>query len=72
MKTRRALLSITAALFAATLGAGEQLSSPRALQEIAQVEAEIDRIEAQAIERLRHAAGQSGPANRAARQGDAV
>jgi cytochrome c peroxidase len=59
MKTRRALLSITAALVAATLGAdapGAEESttvlSPQALQEIVQVEAEIDRIEAQAIERL--------------------
>src|SRR5256884_756948 len=59
MKTPRALLSITAALVAATLGAdapgAEESStvlSPQALQEIAQVEAEIDRIEAQAIERL--------------------
>ena len=59
MKTQRALLSITAALVAATLGAdapgAEESStvlSPQALQEIAQVEAEIDRIEAQAIERL--------------------
>jgi cytochrome c peroxidase len=59
MKTQRALLSITAALVAATLGAdapgAEESStvlSPQALQEIAQVEAEIDRIEAQTIERL--------------------
>src|SRR5437763_6011425 len=59
MKTPRALLSITAALVAATLGPdarGEEKSStvlsPQALQEIVQVEAEIDRIEAQAIERL--------------------
>src|ERR1700720_1807028 len=59
MKTQRALLSITAALVAATLGAdapgAEKIStvlSPQALQEIAQVEAEIDRIEAQAIDRL--------------------
>jgi cytochrome c peroxidase len=59
MKTQRALLSITAAVVAATLGAeapgAEEIStvlSPQALQEIAQVEAEIDRIEAQAIERL--------------------
>src|SRR6202165_6015890 len=59
MKTQRALLSITAALVAAMLGAdapGAEESgtvlSPQALQEIAQVEAEIDRIEAQAIERL--------------------
>src|SRR5258708_15376766 len=59
MQTQRALLSITAALVAATLGAdapgAEESStvlSPQALQEIAQVEAEIDRIEAQTIERL--------------------
>src|ERR1700746_1973526 len=59
MKARRALLSIAGALVAATLGAdapGAEESgamlSPQALQEIAQVEAEIDRIEAQAIERL--------------------
>ena len=59
MKTQRALLSITAAPVAATLGAdtpnAEEASailSPRALQEIAQVEAEIDRIEAQTVERL--------------------
>jgi cytochrome c peroxidase len=59
MKIRHALLPITAALVAATLGGdapGAEESgtvlSPQALQEIAQVEAEIDRIEAQAIERL--------------------
>jgi len=59
MKTQRALLSITAALVAVTLGADAPgaeengtVLSPQALQEIAQVEAEIDRIEAQAIERL--------------------
>src|ERR1700694_5872376 len=59
MKTQRALLSITAALVAAMLGAdapgAEESStvlSPLALQEIAQVEAEIDSIEAQTIERL--------------------
>src|ERR1700746_1751636 len=59
MKAQRAVLSITAALVAATLGAdapGAEESitvlSPQALQEIAQVEAEIDRIEHQAIERL--------------------
>src|SRR5437588_11246875 len=58
MKTPRALLSITAALVAATLGPdarGEEKSStvlsPQALQEIVQGEAEIDRIEAQMIER---------------------
>src|SRR5712671_2976899 len=59
VKTRRTLLAVAAAIFAATLGAdapgAEETSStlsPQALQEIAQVEAEIDRIEAQAIERL--------------------
>ena len=59
MKTQRALLSITAVLVAAALGAdapgAEESStvlSPQALQEIVQVEAEIDRIEAQTIERL--------------------
>ena len=53
VKTRRALLTIAAATLAATLGAvapGAEEStavlSPQALQEIAQVEAEIDRIEA--------------------------
>ena len=53
-KTRRAILSIAAAIVAAvTMGAGapgaEEGSttlSPQALQEIAQLEAEIDRIEA--------------------------
>ncbi len=59
MKTRRTLLAVAAAIFVATLGAdapdAEETSStlsPQALQEIAQVEAEIDRIEAQAVERL--------------------
>jgi cytochrome c peroxidase len=59
IKTQRALFSIAVAIVAATLGAdapGAEESgtvlSPQALQEIAQVEAEIDRIEAQAIERL--------------------
>ena len=59
MKTQRALLLIGAAIVAARLGAGapraEESSatlSPQALQEIAQVEAEIDHIEAQTIERL--------------------
>src|SRR6202030_681511 len=59
MKTQRALLSITATLVAATLGAdapgaeeSNTVLSPQPLQEIAQVEAEIDRIEAQALERL--------------------
>src|SRR5260370_16052271 len=59
VKTRRTLLAVAAAIFVATLGAdapdAEETSStlsPQALQEIAQVEAEIDRIEAQAVERL--------------------
>ena len=59
MKTQRTLLPIAAAMFVFTLGedapgAQEAVSklSPRALQEIARVEAEIDRIEAQTIERL--------------------
>jgi cytochrome c peroxidase len=57
--TRRAVLSIAVAMVAAALGMdvpdaeeGGIMLSPQALQEIAQVEAEIDRIEAQAIERL--------------------
>ena len=59
MKTQRGPLSIAAAMVGAILGAdvpGAQESStvlsPKAMQEIAQVEAEIDRIEARAIERL--------------------
>src|SRR5205807_1064635 len=59
MKTPRALLSVRAALVAARLGpdaGGAEKSvtvrSSPALQEIERVEAEIDRIEAQAIERL--------------------
>jgi hypothetical protein len=59
VKTLRALLPITAAIFISTVGSdgpnAEETSSklsPQALREIAQVEAEIDRIEAQAIERL--------------------
>jgi cytochrome c peroxidase len=58
-KTPRAVLSIAAAIIAATMGAdapgAEESSttlSPLALQEIAQLEAEIDRIEAGTIERL--------------------
>src|SRR4030088_396808 len=58
-KIQRAVLSIAIAIVAATMGAdapGAEDSSttlsPRALQEIAQIEAEIDRTEAQAIERL--------------------
>src|SRR5229473_174187 len=59
VKTQRTLLAIAAAIFVATLGAdapdAEETSSklsPQALQEIAQVEAEIDRIETQTAERL--------------------
>ena len=59
MKAQHSLLSIAAAMVATTLGAdapgAEEASatlSPQALQEIAQVEAAIDRIEAQTIERL--------------------
>jgi cytochrome c peroxidase len=59
VKIRRALLTIAAATLAATLGAdtpGAEESaavlSPQALQEIAQLEAEIDRIEAETTERL--------------------
>ena len=58
-KSERNLLSITATLIAVTLSVtalGAEVTttilSPRALQEIARVETEIDRIEAQAIERL--------------------
>jgi cytochrome c peroxidase len=59
VKTQRTLLPIAAAIFVSALGAdapgaqeaGSKLT-PRALQEIAQIEAEIDRIEAQTIERL--------------------
>jgi cytochrome c peroxidase len=60
VKAQHALLSIAAAVVATTLlgkdapGAEEAsaMLSPQALQEIAQVEAEIDRIEAQTLERL--------------------
>src|SRR5260370_16344985 len=59
MKMQRAILSIAAAALAVTMGAhalgAEERSSnlsPQVLQEIAKVEAEIDRTEAQAIERL--------------------
>ncbi|MHB8272727.1 cytochrome c peroxidase [Bradyrhizobium sp.] len=58
-KTQRAVLSVAAAVVAATMGAdtlgAEESSttlSPTALQEIAQLEAGIDRIEAATIERL--------------------
>jgi len=59
VKTRGLLLSIAAAVFVSALGAdvpnAEEAApklSPQVLREIAQVEAEIDRIEAQTIERL--------------------
>src|SRR3981189_3655379 len=59
MKIQHAILSIAAAVLAVTMGAdapgAEERSSnlaPQLLQEIATVEAEIDRTEAQAIERL--------------------
>jgi cytochrome c peroxidase len=59
MKTQSALLATAAALVAVTLGAdmpgaaeSGTILTPQTLQEIAQVEAEIDRIEAQTIERL--------------------
>ena len=56
MKAPLLLLSIAAATFASTASARAQEASttlsPKALQEIAQVEAEIDRIEAQTLERL--------------------
>src|SRR3979411_2290388 len=56
MKAPLLLLSIAAATFASTASARAQEAgttlSPKARQEIAQVEAEIDRIEAQTLERL--------------------
>src|SRR5713101_7696044 len=59
VKAQRALLSIAAAVVAATLAADAARAeesgavlSPQALQETAPVEAEIDRIEAQTIARL--------------------
>jgi cytochrome c peroxidase len=59
VKTLRTLLPIAAAIFVSSLGAdrpnAEETNSklsPQALKEIAQVEAEIDRIEAQTTERL--------------------
>src|SRR5258707_8796151 len=67
MKTQRALLSITAALVGATLGADapgaekiRTVLSPPALKEISQLEAESERIEAQSIERLAVAPGHQG------------
>jgi cytochrome c peroxidase len=59
VKIQRVILLITATVVAVSMGAdapdAEESSSnlsPQVLQEIAKVEAEIDRIEAQAIERL--------------------
>jgi cytochrome c peroxidase len=59
VKTQRAVLTIAAAMVAVTIGADARdaeessvILSPQSLQEIAQVEAEIERIEAQTIERL--------------------
>src|SRR5258707_15144808 len=59
VKKQCAILSIAAVIVAVTMGGGapgaEEKSSdlpPQVLQEIAKVEAEIDRTEAQAIERL--------------------
>jgi len=56
MKAPLSLLSIAAATFASTVSARAQEASttlsPKALQEIARVEAEIDRIEAQTLDRL--------------------
>src|SRR6267378_2590461 len=59
VKIQRAILSIAAAVLAVTVGAdapdAEERSStlsPQVLEEIAKVQAEIDRTEAQAIERL--------------------
>ena len=58
MKSQPALLSIAMAMVAAALDADvpraqeSRTLSPQAMREIAQVEAEIDRIEAQTIERL--------------------
>ena len=59
VKSRRTFLPIAAAIFASTLGADAPKAdevppklSPQAVQEIAQLEAEIDRIEAQTVERL--------------------
>src|SRR6202158_6201545 len=59
-KTPRAVLSLAAAIVAAAMGGADARGaeesstplSPGALQEIAQLEAEIDRIEARTIERL--------------------
>jgi cytochrome c peroxidase len=59
VKIQRTLLPVAAALFVSVLGAdapnaeeSDARLSPQVLREIAQVEAEIDRIEAQTIERL--------------------
>jgi cytochrome c peroxidase len=59
VKIQRVVLLIAAAMGAAAMDAdapgaeeGSVVLSPQAVQEIARVEAEIDRIEAQALERL--------------------
>ncbi|MET4279461.1 cytochrome c peroxidase [Bradyrhizobium sp. F1.2.2] len=56
MEIHCTILSIAAATLAVTMGAGAEERnsslSPQVLQEIAKVEAEIDRIEAETIERL--------------------
>jgi cytochrome c peroxidase len=59
VKSRRAFLAIAAAIFVSTLGADAPKAdevppklSPQAVRQIAQLEAEIDRIEAQTVERL--------------------
>ena len=66
---RTSLCLLAAAVIAVTLGSGgssaqEMTVSPEALRQIAQVEAEIDRIEAQTLERLA-----APPDNLAVRQG---
>jgi cytochrome c peroxidase len=73
MKTQSALLSTATALVAAMVGAdalsaaeSSTVLTPQALQEIAQVETAIDRIEAQTIP------DQSGPAGRAAGKANPV
>src|SRR5258708_39806079 len=79
VNAKSALLSIAAGVVAVTLhrgvpGAheGGTVLSAQALREIAQVEAEIDRIEAQTIERLATPPDNQVPATRPARQVDTV
>ena len=59
---------------AVLLHAAESASplSPAALREIAQVEAEIDRIEAQTLERLAAPPGNRSPADRTTWQSNAL